>query len=84
MRRVDPAPECGDFAGALTGDHCSRVLPHCVIHHSLTIAIMIINVVLQYTMAKTIQVSRWVYDRLTEIKEEKDHQTYDSAIRDLL
>ena len=35
-------------------------------------------------MGKTIQVSNYVYDRLDDIKEEKDHQTYDSAIRDLL
>lgn len=35
-------------------------------------------------MAKTIQVSQWVYDQLSAIKEDKDHQSFDSAIRDLL
>lgn len=35
-------------------------------------------------MAKTIQVSQWVYDQLAEVKEDKDHQSFDSAIRDLL
>lgn len=35
-------------------------------------------------MGKSIQVSPWVYDQLTEIKDEKDHQSFDSAIRELI
>jgi len=35
-------------------------------------------------MGKTIQISEYVYDQLCEIKQEKDHQTFDSAVRDLI
>jgi len=35
-------------------------------------------------MGKTIQISEYVYNRLDEIKENKDHQTFDSAVRDLI
>jgi len=36
------------------------------------------------SMGTTITVSDAVYDRLTELKEQKDHQTYDSALREVL
>jgi predicted CopG family antitoxin len=35
-------------------------------------------------MGTTITVSDRVYDRLDEIKESRDHQTYDSALREVL
>lgn len=35
-------------------------------------------------MATTISVSDHVYEQLAEIKEEKDHQTFDSVLREVL
>ncbi|WP_275039570.1 hypothetical protein [Natrinema versiforme] len=35
-------------------------------------------------MGKTITVSDHVYEMLSELKDEKDHQTFDSAIREVL
>ncbi len=35
-------------------------------------------------MGKTISVSDYVYKQIDEIKRERDHQTFDSALRDLL
>lgn len=35
-------------------------------------------------MGKTISVSEYVYDQIDQIKRERDHQTIDSALRDLL
>lgn len=36
------------------------------------------------SMGTTITVSDAVYDRLADIKEQKDHQTFDSALREVL
>jgi len=36
------------------------------------------------SVSTTVTVSDTVYDRLTELKEQKDHQTYDSALREVL
>lgn len=35
-------------------------------------------------MAKSVNVSDYVYEQLEEIKEERDHQTFDSALREVL
>lgn len=36
------------------------------------------------SMTTTMSVSDHVYEKLDEIKEEKDHQTFDSALREVL
>lgn len=35
-------------------------------------------------MGTTIAVSEYVYEQLTEIKERREHQTYDSALREVI
>jgi len=35
-------------------------------------------------MGKTITVSETVYEQLKELKEQKDHTTYDSALREVM